>query len=605
MNAIELTTTAQLIVSQFNVAVSLVGKYENTESTACTAYNEKDKSYSIQIPSVNCEYKEEAMSWMRGYLDHEVGHVLFTDMGEAYDRGNRATREALGANSGVVIEELGSVSSRLWDIWNTSHNIVEDGRIERLMARTYPGSRGNLRWLNDKLFHPDRLEAYLAELRYMPAAKLTSHTTYKATPIYEDMARTVAVFGTVVLYAMRWFIYHGDTLSEEMRAALTPVAGDPLYAQALDIARDAAKAVTPEDAYCLADRMLRAVMHLVGDNAQSMYLPEEAESVLSGKPNDDIGSMNAFDKAKLNGALNSVHGALERARRDNDLASRAFNTLKGDETEASLVVGQGTTTDSVVLHEVSALFRRAATAPIQPYAIEAEDMLRAINDVKFAIYGILSTTLQTVTYQRARTGSMGMHLDGRFLARPAYGDGRIFTRKAERVALDTNVSVVLDLSGSMNAPATECKSHAQLATEVAQGMMGALRMLPHVTATLFGYNGHCIRKLEKNQWIQADSTTPTGGAMQFAYMDSVKNSPKARQIMFVVTDGNPDSTAAAVQIAKLVRSKGVDLYGLSIGGPHATPKIVGEENCIVVTDLKDFARDFSHMMRKAFIRRAA
>ena len=57
MNAIELTTTAQLIVSQFNVSVSLVGKYEDTESTACTAYNEKDKSYSIQIPSVNCEYK--------------------------------------------------------------------------------------------------------------------------------------------------------------------------------------------------------------------------------------------------------------------------------------------------------------------------------------------------------------------------------------------------------------------------------------------------------------------------------------------------------------------------------------------------------------------
>ena len=136
-------------------------------------------------------------------------------------------------------------------------------------------------------------------------------------------------------------------------------------------------------------------------------------------------------------------------------------------------------------------------------------------------------------------------------------------------------------------------------------MMGALRMLPHVTATLFGYNGHCVRKLEKNQWMETDSTTPTGGAMQFAYMDSVKNSPKARQIMFVITDGNPDSTDAAMQIAKLVRSKGVDLYGLSIGGTYATPKIVGEENCIVVADLKEFARDFSHMMRKAFIRRAA
>ena len=605
MNAIELTTTAQLIVSQFNVAVSLVGKYEDTESTACTAYNEKDKSYSIQIPSVNCEYKEEALSWMRGYLDHEVGHVLFTDMGGAYDRGNRATREALGSNSGVVIEELGCVSSQLWNIWSTCHNIVEDGRIERLMARAYPGSRGNLRWLNDKLFHPDRLEAYLAELLHPSAATTNLRTVCRVIPKYDGMSRTVAAFGTVVLYAMRWFIYHGDTLSEEMRAVLAPVAGDPFYAQALDIARDASKSVTPEDAYCLADRMLRAVMHLVRDDAQNMGLPEEAESVLSGEPNDDIGSMDAFGKAALNGVLKSVHAALKEARKDNDLARRAFDTLKGDETEASLVIEQSTTASSVVLHEVSALFRRSTSASVETHAIESEAMLRAINDVKFATYGILSTTLQTVTYKRARTGNMGMHLDGRFLARPSYGDGRIFTRKAERVALDTNVSVVLDLSGSMNTLVTEGKSCAQLATEVAQGMMGALRMLPHVTATLFGYNGHCVRKLEKNQWMETDSTTPTGGAMQFAYMDSVKNSPKARQIMFVITDGNPDSTDAAMQIAKLVRSKGVDLYGLSIGGTYATPKIVGEENCIVVADLKEFARDFSHMMRKAFIRRAA
>lgn len=603
MNTIELTTTAQLIVSQFNVAVRFANQHSSQADSAFTALDDDDR-YIVCLPSTTCEYKDEALSWVRGYLDHEIGHVLYTDFRSMSERARAAAHALLAPNMDALQISANSLVQYLRQLWGDCHNIIEDGRIEMAMARTYPGSRGNLRWLNDKLFTPEKLHKYLKSIPCQSANEMASRCNKSVASDREYMMHDIAAFCTIVLHVMRWHIYHGEQLSPDMEDALFRVRQDSFYQQALDIARDAARTVTQEDAYDLADRMLRVLLHIAAEYAEDTNAPDGAADILEGKGTDNADSMDAFDRAKLNSILNAAQAASRVAIKDNDMAGRVFNALKGSKDDASLTV-RGDSKSATVRHELAEVFDNFYHGVGEVCTIKNQDMLRAINDVKYQAYGILSSTLQTVTYKRARTGNMGMHLDGRFLVRPSYGDGRIFTRKAERIALDTNVSVVLDMSGSMDAVDDNGKTSARLATEVAQGMMGALRMLPHVTATLIGYNGSFVCKLNEGEWMPADSTTPTGGAMQLAYMDSVKNSPKARQIMFVVTDGVPDSTDTAVQVARWVRSKNVDLYGISIGGAHATPKIVGEENCMVLMDLKDFARDFSRMMRKAFIRRAA
>lgn len=605
MNTIELTTTAQLIVSQFNVTVRFANRHSSQDDSAFTVYIDNDR-YSISLPCTSNEYKEEALSWLRGYLDHEIGHVLYTDFRGMLERASAAADAILAPNNDALMStsSLGSLHQYLRHLWGDCHNIIEDGRIEMVMARAYPGSRGNLRWLNDKLFTPQKLHSYLRAIPCMSARDMATRCNKSVATDREYMMHDIAAFCTVVLHVMRWHIYHGEQLSPDMEDALHRVRQDSFYQQALDIARDAARTVTPEDAYELTDRMLRAVLHIAAEHAENMNAPDGAADILEGKGTDHAESMDAFDKAKVNSILNAAQAASRVAVQDNDMAGRTFNALKGNKDDASLTTGRSSRT-TTVLYELSEVFEKFYHGENETMTIKDQDALRAINDVKYQAYSVLSSTLQTVTFRRSRTGSMGTRLDGRFLARPSYGDGRIFTRKAERIALDTNVSVVLDMSGSMAAFDDNGKTNAQLATVVAQGMMSALRMLPHVTATLIGYNGSSVCKLKEGEYMSPDCTTPTGGAMQFAYMDHVKNSPKARQIMFLVTDGVPDSTDTAIQIAQWVRSKDVDLYGISIGGAHATPRIVGEENCMVLMNLKDFASDFSRMMRRAFIRRAA
>lgn len=603
MNTIELTTTAQLIVSQFNVTVRFANRHSSQDDIAFTVYTDDDR-YSISLPCTSNEYKEEALSWLRGYLDHEIGHVLYTDFKGMREHASAAADAILAPNNDALQSTAGSLHMYLRNLWGDCHNILEDGRIEMAMARVYPGSRGNLRWLNDRLFTPQKLHSYLRAIPCMSARDMATRCNKSVATDREYMMHDIAAFCTVVLHVMRWHIYHGERLSPDMEDALHRVRQDSFYQQALDIARDAARTVTPEDAYNLTDRMLRALLHIAAEYAEDRNMPDGTTDILEGKGTDNAESMDTFDRAKVSSILNAAQAASRVAVQDNDMAGRTFNALKGNKDDASLTTGSSNRT-TTVLYELSEVFEKFYHGENETMTISDQNALRAINDVKYQAYSILSSTLQTMTFRRARTGGMGTRLDGRFLVRPSYGDGRIFTRKAERIALDTNVSVVLDMSGSMGAFDDNGKTNAQLATEVAQGMMGALRMLPHVTATLIGYNGSSVCKLNEGEYMAPDYTTPTGGAMQFAYMDHVKYSPKARQIMFLVTDGAPDSTDTAVQIAQWVRSKNVDLYGISIGGAHATPKIVGEENCMVLMNLKDFARDFSRLMRRAFIRRAA
>ena len=60
--------------------------------------------------------------------------------------------------------------------------------------------------------------------------------------------------------------------------------------------------------------------------------------------------------------------------------------------------------------------------------------------------------VQASRLDRDRTVRRGRKLDGKRLYRAAVGDDRIFSRKAERVAVDTAIHLLVDLSGSMNKP---------------------------------------------------------------------------------------------------------------------------------------------------------
>ncbi|WP_159345248.1 cobaltochelatase CobT-related protein [Klebsiella pneumoniae] len=86
--------------------------------TAYVRYNKKGEPAMVNIPSIPDDASPALMNAIRGFLDHEVGHLLFTD--EKVVKKMRNTK-ALG----------------LW-------NALEDVYIERRMSEVFTGSRRNL-----------------------------------------------------------------------------------------------------------------------------------------------------------------------------------------------------------------------------------------------------------------------------------------------------------------------------------------------------------------------------------------------------------------------------------------------------------------------------
>ena len=86
-----------------------------------------NKPVLVNIPSIPDNATDDFISAVSGFVDHEVGHVLFTDW-------------AVYGGGGDVKKKFTPEGQALMH----SHNIIEDTMIEREIVKTFPGSESNL-----------------------------------------------------------------------------------------------------------------------------------------------------------------------------------------------------------------------------------------------------------------------------------------------------------------------------------------------------------------------------------------------------------------------------------------------------------------------------
>lgn len=120
------------------VVVMLSGKdipVAERGSRAYVEYNKDGTPCMVNLPSLPDDATDGLMNAIRGFLDHEVAHLLFTDSKLAFK----------------LLEKKDSPAFHLW-------NAVEDTFIERRMGEVFSGSKRNLvntqRHVIDKLFVP-------------------------------------------------------------------------------------------------------------------------------------------------------------------------------------------------------------------------------------------------------------------------------------------------------------------------------------------------------------------------------------------------------------------------------------------------------------------
>jgi hypothetical protein len=107
---------------------------------AFVRYDGNGKIIQVNIPHLPDNADDALILAIQGFIDHEVGHVLFTDPKSLPDGGKRGAElaEARG-----LTKQAGSANM------NMLANIVEDPFVEREMQKRFPGSHFNLARLYD------------------------------------------------------------------------------------------------------------------------------------------------------------------------------------------------------------------------------------------------------------------------------------------------------------------------------------------------------------------------------------------------------------------------------------------------------------------------
>lgn len=176
--------------------------------------------------------------------------------------------------------------------------------------------------------------------------------------------------------------------------------------------------------------------------------------------------------------------------------------------------------------------------------------------------------LQAIKRQPVSFGTSGRKLAPGRLVKLALGDPRIFRKKVETVEVNTAVTVLLDLSGSMN-------SRYLVANASAFALHNTLFGLSGVAVCSLEFSG---KEMEPEVNILVDFTTrpksenfnhrpcngtPTHNAI-WAARAMLLQRPEPRKIMLILTDGCPDDGQGTKAATKRTMKDGIEIAAIGI-----------------------------------------
>ncbi|MBK1699948.1 VWA domain-containing protein [Thiococcus pfennigii] len=573
-----LPIVAAALGRKFGVEVGVGGR------EACT------DGQRIQIPAVADDPASRELAW--GYLAHEAAHVRYTDFA-VY---------AQAAREGPLQERL--------------QNSLEDVRIERALARPYPGTRAAIAKVLRRLLAEGRLSA--PQPGDHPAQVLTGylllalrHAVLNQTVLATEARQAAATLRQVFPAA---FI-------EQLHALMDEVPGLTSTAETVDLARRIRRLIEDEahrpseHGSGRSDQVDKESTTGQASGAEGTEDDDGSKVNLTAGQPDSSGQEGTKDGAP-EGSESTPSGGQEggpagsEPRPDegretdsvdpSDLDTDAGCVLADDsdgtdphEALAAVLAAGASDYDDDLFAQVGRLLGAKASAtdavrlPLpEDYVGNARAGLRRLARVQ-AESARLSARLQGLVQasrlDRPRPVRSGRRLDPRRLHRIAVADGRLFARKHRRVAPNTAVHLLVDLSGSMQTTVKRRDGReglrADSALESALALALALEGIPGVSvaATAFpglaGTAARVTRLVRHGQspracagaFVQsARGGTPMAQALWYAAADLLARR-EARRMLIVLTDGEPDDRSEALRLLGLARQAGIEAVGVGIG----------------------------------------
>lgn len=625
---LDVVLLCRMMSAQYRIKIQ-PGVCSTADKFDAQAWCRKDKDgYVLQVP-FSPYMTEEQWRYLRGYIDHECGHVKFTDFETYANMYRSVVADCLQykPKASVTLKDF------LHDYASMVINILEDVRIERLMGIDFPGSRTNLNTLSEHLFKNCRsvgmmmgngMVGRLYSLLFMRVRSLINPALEEpAQLLYDDMKADVQVENytdyTRHLDAV-WDI--GDSFVQDWNVERAAREFIRIVIEVLEDYTNTAQGTNSNgtssgDTSDSSDGdtgdssdgdTSDSSDGVTGDSSKNANPSRKKSVTISAKTvssmASDLYDMQRDDKGNISRRfLDAVRDMMDSLEDNNQIsdADLAFMDSMFSHTAERL--------DKLLdKHKMDAL------ADGKPVYITDRSHVHALSPeqrgdmdvVMYNLYGRLADVLQTMTLVRHSTGLCGARLDARVLHRTSVGDGRIFSKKVQRLRRVTEVALLFDASGSMSLTEYGKSNNNEMAQCMALGCLKALRALPGVKSSLSGFsNGEMFVMSDYGAPVHevilsACGGTPLGASL-VELTSQFSDGPDVRRIILFFTDGFPDNVGSVTMALNLAKRSGIEVYGIGLQ-TKAINTFMDSDHSIIVNSIHELAGGMCDMLRKGMVR---
>lgn len=467
-----------------------------------------------------------------GYLEHEAAHIRYTQ----------------------PVESKSELHHRLC-------NTIEDVRIERELAREFPGFASTLRQLVTKLVHdnvlqrPSEDDPSGVKLRRYLSYRLRSevlqqHGLAEYATQAEGIFRQAFTPGACVRI--------GSVIGRVPTLRSTQDASD-LAAEILSILEDEAKDPPPLPP------------------PPGAAVAEHATDAGAAGPNPDASAGGTGSAMPAGGAASADPHAQGRANL-RELLNAPSPDLGPELSETLSETLQGAASESVRRSGGHAGGFGRADAPITPPPGDPGQMLADVHEASTALRTRLRSLVESVRHARRAYTRHGTRLAPQRVVRAMLGDARLFPIKRPGREVNTAIEIICDRSGSMAGDRMVVAARSTLAA--ASGLT-AIRGVSVEAAVFPGYE-HDIELLTRFDEplrstatrygaIQARGGTPMYEALMWGCERLLMRS-EPRKILMCLTDGQPPASTyqACQHVIAAAIAGGIEVYAVGIKVPNIT-----------------------------------
>ena len=633
---LDVVLLCRMMSAQYRIKIQ-PGVFSTADKFDAPAWCRKDKDgYVLQVP-FSPYMTEEQWRYLRGYIDHECGHVKFTDFKTYANMYRSVVADCLQykPKASVTLKDF------LHDYASMVINILEDVRIERLMGIDFPGSRTNLNTLSEYLFKDcysvsmmmgKGMTGRLYSLLFMRVRSLINPALEEpAQLLYDDMKADVSVENytdyTRHLDAV-WDI--GDSFVQDWNVEGAALEFIRIVIEVLEDYTNTTQGTNNrKSSGNTSDSSAGGGTGDSSDGDTGDSSDGDTSDSSDGDTGDSSKDAHASRKKSVTISAKTVSSMAadlyDMQRDDKGNVSRRFLDAVRDMTDSlednnQISDADMMLVDSMFTHTAERLdklldkTKMNALADGKPVYITGCSRVQALSPeqrgdmdvVMYNLYGRLADVLQTMTMVRHSTGMCGARLDARVLHRTSVGDGRIFSKKVQRLRRVTEVALLFDASGSMSLTEYGKSNNNEMAQCMALGCLKALRALPGVKSSLSGFsNGEMFVMSDYGDPVHevilsAIGGTPLGSSL-VELTSQFSDGPDVRRIILFFTDGFPDNVGAVTMALDLAKRSGIEVYGIGLQ-TKAIHTFMDSDHSIIVNSIHELAGGMCDMLRKGMVR---